>query len=82
MSYFCSLCPVDKNSRLAVIGKRFRSGAKPWHLIVLTRTLTVVFIASFLDKSFEGIPFKTLAGYSVRDDNDDDTHKSVSPFGV
>ena len=57
---FLLLMSVDKNSRLAVIGKRFRSGAKPWHLIVLMRTLTVVFIASFLDKSFEGIPFKTL----------------------
>ena len=62
---FLLLMSVDKNSRLAVIGKRFRSGAKPWHLIVLMRTLTVVFIASFLDKSFEGIPFKPFLLFSA-----------------
>ena len=57
---FLLLMSVDSNSRLALIGKRFRSGAKPWHLIVLMRTLTVVFVASFLEKSVGNIPFKTL----------------------
>ena len=57
---FLLLMSVDSSSRLSLMGKRFRQGAKPWHLIVLMRTLTSVFVASFLDKSFDNVPYKTL----------------------
>jgi C-terminal processing protease CtpA/Prc/Ca2+-binding EF-hand superfamily protein len=57
---FLLLMSIDSESRVSVMGKRFRQGAKPWHLIVLMRTLTVVFIASFLDKAFDDVPYKTL----------------------